>query len=229
MDDDERSMEIEALSAIFIEGEELQLINENELVITCDPRRDDDSQTCSMRIKFELPDGYPAEESPRYEIVDADGIGDEDMKCIVTIIGEVIEQNIGAPVLYAIVEAVNEKLAHCVHGGEQGGAESDESDGEEDSADATASLDTGLHIKQLCPETERVTREMFEDWSKKFRLEMIKKGVWRDIDAASNKGQMTGREIFESQPVGIDLDENENVFWNNEALYDEDCDEEALE
>ncbi|GFE54699.1 RWD domain-containing, putative [Babesia ovis] len=241
MDDSERVMEIEALSAIFLEGEELQIIDENEILITCDPKGDEESRRCSMSIKFILPDGYPSEESPQYKIVDAVGVGEDDMETMVGIIEDVIEQNRGIPVLYAIVEAVNEYLALCAQRPEQGEAKSNEPDSGDALGGTSENLDTGLQIKQLCPETERVTKEIFEEWSAKFRLEMIKKGVWRDIDAASNKGQMTGKEIFEAKPADIDLGgkiyieifktnvENENVFWNNEALYEGDCDEDALD
>lgn len=82
---------------------------------------------------------------------------------------------------------------------------------------------------------------MFEEWSKNFRLQMISKGIWRDVDVGKNNSQMTGRQIFESKLVNVDFDgmifesivhkhaENENVFWNNEALYEGDCDEDALD
>ncbi|EDO06338.1 RWD domain containing protein [Babesia bovis T2Bo] len=225
MDDSERAMEIDALSAIFMEGEELQIINENEIVITCDPRGHDESHSCSMIIKFTLPDGYPGEDSPQYKVIDAVRVSDEDMETIVGIIEDVIEQNRGMPVLYTIIEAVNEHLAICAQRSEQSEANSVQTADD----DTSANVDTGLQIKQLCPETERVTKEMFEEWSAKFRLEMIQKGVWRDIDAASSKGQMTGKEIFEAKPENIDLGENGNVFWNNEALYEDDIDVEALE
>ncbi|GIX64394.1 rwd domain-containing protein [Babesia caballi] len=230
MDDSERAMEIEALSAIFIEGEELQILNESELIITCNPRRQDGSQGCSMRLKFTLPSNYPVEESANYEIVDAVGLSEEDRERIVGVMDDVIEQNQGMPMLYPIVEAVNEELAHCIMTTEHGEAESDDGDGEDaEVAGSGDSLDTGLHLKQLVPEQERVTKEMFEEWSRKFRLEMIKKGIWRDVDARASKGQMTGREIFETKSADLDFDENENVFWNNEALYEGDCDEVALD
>ncbi|GBE61533.1 RWD domain-containing protein, putative [Babesia ovata] len=247
MDESERAMEIEALSAIFIEGEELQIINENEVVITCDPRRQDGSHGCSMKLKFVLPESYPAEESPSYEIVDEVGISYEDRERILAVIEEAIEQNRGMPMLYPIVEAVNEQLAMFATNAENGEAESDNADGEvEDGATGDDSngrdgMETGLFLKQLCKEQDRVTKEMFDEWSRTFRQNMIKKGIWRDIDAGRSKGQMTGREIFESKSVVLDIDgmvhtqnchcfsENENVFWNNEALYEGDCDESALE
>ncbi|CDR95251.1 RWD domain containing protein, putative [Babesia bigemina] len=247
MDESERAMEIEALSAIFIEGEELQIISENEVVITCDPRSQDGSHGCSMKLKFVLPEGYPAEESPSYEIVDELGITYEDKERILAVIEEVIEQNRGMPMLYPIVEAVNEQLATCATNAENGESESDNVDGEVedgengDETNQRDGMDTGLFLKQLCNEQDRVTKEIFDEWSKTFRLNMIKKGIWRDIDAGRNKGQMTGREIFESKSVVIDVDgmvhiqnchwrsENENVFWNDEALYEGDCDEDALE
>lgn len=68
MEDSERMMELEALSAIFVEGEELEIINENEIMLTCRPQGHDGSKERSMKLKFTLPDSYPVEESLQYEI-----------------------------------------------------------------------------------------------------------------------------------------------------------------
>ncbi|KAK1442797.1 hypothetical protein BgAZ_303150 [Babesia gibsoni] len=225
MEDTERQMELEALSAIFVEGEELQVISENEVVIICDPRCEEGPSKRSVKLRFIFPDGYPAEEPLQYDVIEDSGLNYETKYRITQLINEVIERNQGAPMAYPIVEAVNEALLQVVPASGDDSTSKPDEDG--DLAKDKFNLDVGLQLKQLCLEQDRVTDEQFQEWSKRFRLEMIKKGVWRDIDAARKNNQMTGKQIFETKSAPLDTDENENVFWSNEALYEEDdiCDD----
>ncbi|KAK2194357.1 bifunctional Ubiquitin-conjugating enzyme-RWD-like/GIR2-like/RWD domain [Babesia duncani] len=225
MSDLEREMELEALLAIFVEGEEIEIVDDNTIIIACNPNRYEADDSPNLKIRFELPQGYPLEESLGFVIFDEQGLDPREMAEINAVVEDTIVQNVGMPCMYAVVEAVNQWLLE--NEPETPESLDDDELREEDELEVDERYGSGgLQLKTLVPIENRVTEAEFMEWSREFRTEMIRNNKWRDVNANANKDQLTGKAFFmQAQNKSNDVNTlggTEDVFWTNKSLYDDD-------
>merc|ERR1712039_1524 len=74
----------------------------------------------------------------------------------------------------------------------EGGKEEDVEEEEDEEEEAEEEEWKGLALKELCPESERITKDVFEEWKVKFDQEMIEAGVLKRDEVRAK----TGKQIF---------------------------------
>jgi hypothetical protein len=101
--------ELEVLSSIYI-NEEMKIVQTADgAVITCkiDPP---DVAFVSATLTVNLPQGYPETSPPVFQIPSSYGIGEEERRDILQCLRVVVDQQVGEPVIFQLIETTKECL-----------------------------------------------------------------------------------------------------------------------
>jgi len=184
--DDEKSMEIEALLAIFMD--DIKLLGDDRLEIVLSSS--DSENKVSVSLDVRLPAGYPQQEVPSLSLRTNKGIAAHKLFDLEKSLREQAKENIGTAMIFTLAQSVKEWLdAHkdSEAAAEMAVAEVDEKEKRKKEQD-----DHERRIAAAVP----ITVEVFKKWKAKFDAEMAESR--KKIEKDSEKlRRPTGRQLFE--------------------------------
>lgn len=215
---EEQQLELEALEAIFVHENELSVESPSRFLLRLVPFPDEDEENfVGVTLCVTYGELYP-EVSPSVEVRDPFGGVGEDLllrELTQTVIPEVLEENRGAPVVYILAEVVQEwlrknnqkqltmheemmvrekkrkKLAGNPGTDDEDAEDEDDEDGE--NGEEENHEWRGLDAKDLVPDAERMTAELFLQWRDDFEEELVRLGLKTVSRTAS---AISGKEFF---------------------------------
>jgi len=204
--EEEQELEVEALTSIFEEGKEFIRVSPTEFKLKLLPNPAGEGENhVSVTLHVTYTSEYP-EIAPDWELEDVK-LPDEKLEELKAKITETIESSLGMAMIYTVAEATQDYLKennekelsmHEQMMKRQAASASPEKEEEEEGDDDDEGEEEeeewkGLAEKSLCPESERITPDIFNAWRVKFDEEMIAAGVLRGRDGSTAK---TGKQIF---------------------------------
>ncbi|KAL8428236.1 hypothetical protein Efla_005338 [Eimeria flavescens] len=216
--------EMEALAALLPHEGEFTQLSPTSCIVRMVPHgergRKDPVNRVMVGMRFEFTPHYP-QELPIWSFEDSYGFPEEELEELRTKIELDMKRNKGGPMIFSVAELavdwlrqrndppesmydqmMNRKLASAADAALE----------EEESADSPAAHEDeskGPAERTLCAASERCTKEEFESWAAAFRAEMEERGIWK---GNSNKGVMTGRQLFIENALGAAADADEEAI-----------------
>lgn len=198
---EEQEMELEALSALLT-CDEFCVEGKGQFRLKIIPYHDVPQQNRStVCLRFSFPLNYP-DVSPIYTFLECDGINEKLMNKMQKILDETIKRRLGHPMIYDIVEALQDYL----RSNEDTQVHSEILNLGEDkivSGVTGTAVDLNfnsefpkLRDKDLCLPENRVTDVEFKEWANKFKAEMEELGLWKLNK--QNEHSLTGKQIFQT-------------------------------
>ncbi|CAD7927035.1 unnamed protein product [Amoebophrya sp. A25] len=186
--EEEQALELEALQSIFVHEGELELIDEKQFCLHVLPHPDEEGENhveCTIHVRY--PDTYP-DVSADVKIKESKGLSQEKLQALKFLIATSMEDNACMPMIYPVAEEIQNYLRNnnvkelTMHEemllrekAKNGDADGDENGDDADSDDEGAAPQEeewrGLDIKELVPESERITPQSFAAWRENFLKE----------------------------------------------------------
>ncbi|CAD7955724.1 unnamed protein product [Amoebophrya sp. A120] len=210
--EEEQALELEALQSIFVHDGELEVVAPDNFILKLLPHPEEDEENhVEVKLEIRYPSTYP-EVLPEIEIKDKKGLNNDKMAKVQALITATSEENAGMPMIYMVAEALQEFLREnnekelTMHeemmlrekakkGDDDIGEEDDEDEEDDDDLGEPADEEwRGLHLKELCAESSRITIQLFLDWRTKFEEEMAQ--FRKKVNKLST---VTGKQYFMTQ------------------------------
>eukprot|EP01111_Echinosteliopsis_oligospora_P002008 TRINITY_DN1292_c0_g1_i1.p1 TRINITY_DN1292_c0_g1~~TRINITY_DN1292_c0_g1_i1.p1 ORF type:complete len:229 (-),score=84.62 TRINITY_DN1292_c0_g1_i1:40-726(-) len=182
MADEEKAMELEALSAIYMDDLILEDENKFEINLVPNPGSDDDKVGITMSVEYSK--DYPNSE-PVLKLTSIRGVSNQQISELSSTLKSQATENLGSVMIFTLAQTVKEWL-------DEHNNDDDEEEGEDDDdEEAVKPEDNSSKFSAGTP----VTMDSFKAWKAKFDAEMLeaKKG---SLDSEKLK-RPTGRQLFE--------------------------------